>query len=426
MIQAVSKHRRVLGRGFWSLCDQGIVSAGNFFTMVLTARGESKHDYGALVILFGVLLALNNIHSSLITYQISVRGSTTDANGLRRIVGNSLIATLLLAVPFTVAIVLACVAVGRVELIGWAMLASLTWQLQETVRRGLMAQLRFSAVVWGDAISFLGQTGVIFTLKWMGQLQLSYILIGMSVTSFAALILQLAQIGFATVSMAELSSLIKSGWNLGRWLLLNNFLSVMNLQLVSWVTAAAHGIEQAAQLQAISNILGVTHPVLMGLSSLIVPATARARASEGVGRAMRSALTYAGMGVVLLAPIWLVIAAIPQNVLLAFYKDKYIDCTLLLRLVALVYAIDFAGWMLSAILNGLENNRAVFLSSLAMGCVTLALTLPLTLKFGVIGAVIGSVVSVTARVVASSYFVNQLRRTSDAQAFPVLPMGQMS
>jgi O-antigen/teichoic acid export membrane protein len=414
VIGAVSKHRRVLGRGFWSLCDQGIVSAGNFFTMVLTARGESEHDYGALVILFGVLLALNNIHSSLITYQISVRGSTTDANGLRRIVGNSLIATFLLAIPFTIAIVIACFAVRRPELIGWAMLASLMWQLQETVRRGLMSQLRFSTVVWGDAISFLGQAGLIFTLKHFGELQLTYILIGMSVTSFLAMTLQVAQIGFVTVAMNEVTSLLASGWKLGRWLLLNNFLSVMNLQLVSWVTAATHGIEQAAQLQAISNILGVTHPVLMGLSSLIVPATARVRAGEGVAKAIHTALTYAGMGVILLAPIWLVIGAIPQNVLVVFYKDKYIDCTLLLRLVALVYAIDFAGWMLSAILNGLEKNRAVFFSSLAMGCVTLALTLPLTLKFGVTGAVIGSVVSVTVRVIASAFFVNRLRRASQS------------
>jgi hypothetical protein len=306
VIQAVSKHRRVLGRGFWSLCDQGIVSAGNFFTMVLTARGESLHDYGALVILFGVLLALNNIHSSLVTYQISVRGSTTDSDGLRRIVGNSLIATLLLAIPFSIATDITCIALGRGELIGWAMLASLMWQLQETVRRGLMSQLRFSAVVWGDAISFLGQAGLIFTLKALGQLQLSYILIGMSITSFLATMLQMVQLGFVGWSLPtvlkrwamptlhgisdfliERLSFMQQGWKLGRWLLLNNFLSVMNLQLVSWVTAATHGIEQAAQLQAISNILGVTHPVLMGLSSLIVPATARVRASEGVAHAMR-------------------------------------------------------------------------------------------------------------------------------------------
>jgi hypothetical protein len=29
-------YRRMLGRGFWSLCDQGVVSSGNFFSSSAT------------------------------------------------------------------------------------------------------------------------------------------------------------------------------------------------------------------------------------------------------------------------------------------------------------------------------------------------------------------------------------------------------
>jgi len=70
VIRVMHQHRRVLGRGFWSLCDQGVVSSGNFLSNVFLARAISSHDYGTFAILFGVLLLLNNIHAALVTYQL--------------------------------------------------------------------------------------------------------------------------------------------------------------------------------------------------------------------------------------------------------------------------------------------------------------------------------------------------------------------
>src|SRR5262245_29593607 len=84
-----ASRRRFLGRGFWTLFDQGVVSAGNFFTMVIPGRGETRGEYGAFSILFGLMLVLNNIHMSLASYQVSVRGGASDdKHVLRRLVAN--------------------------------------------------------------------------------------------------------------------------------------------------------------------------------------------------------------------------------------------------------------------------------------------------------------------------------------------------
>jgi O-antigen/teichoic acid export membrane protein len=408
-----------MGRGFWSLFDQGIVSSGNFLSNIFLARAVSEHDYGTFALLFGILLMLNNVHASLVTYQISVRAATCDESKAREYIGSGLLTTIFLSLLLAIPLAIGCIALGQAKLILWALPAMMLWQMQETVRRGLMARMRFRAACAGDAISFIGQAVIIFYLARRGAASLSNVFIAMSITSVLAMALQILQLGLFNFEDAEISEFARTGWSIGRWLLMNNLLSVLNLQAVGWIIATFHGREQVAQIQAISNILGMTHPVLMGLSALIVPATAKARASNGIRHGARVALTYASMGAAMLIPIYLVIALIPHDVLYAFYKDKYIDCTLLLRLIALVYSIDFIGWMLGAMLSGLEQTRSVFLASLCMGVVTVLFTVPFAIKFGILGALIGACLSVTTRMIASGYFAQTLLREEPVPPMPV-------
>jgi O-antigen/teichoic acid export membrane protein len=408
LIKALFQHRRAMGRGFWSLCDQGIVSSGNFLSNIFLARAVSEYDYGTFALLFMILLALNNVHASLITYQISVRASTCDHSTARKFIGSGLLATILLSLLLAIPLAIACLAVGQPRLIPLAIPAMLLWQLQETVRRGLMARLRFAEACIGDALSFLGQAAIIFYLAHHGKATIANVFIAMAATSLVAMLVQILQLGFVQITTALIPEFARNGWSMGRWLLMNNLLSVLNLQAIGWIIATFHGREQVAQIQAISNILGMTHPVLMGLSALIVPATAKARANGGTRHGARVAFTYAAMGAAMLIPIYLVIALIPHDVLYAFYKNKYIDCTGLLRIIALVYSIDFIGQMMGAMLSGLEQTRSVFLASLCMGVVTVLFTVPLAIKFGILGALIGACLSVTTRMLASAYFTRSL------------------
>src|SRR5271170_1031457 len=94
---AGSRVRALLnGRGVWALTDQAMLSLGNFFTNILLIRHLSKDNFGNFAVLFSVILFLNNLHTSLVTYPLSVLAATDDDAALRRRAIRSLGLTLLL------------------------------------------------------------------------------------------------------------------------------------------------------------------------------------------------------------------------------------------------------------------------------------------------------------------------------------------
>src|ERR1700722_6202833 len=72
------------GRGIWALSDQAMLSIGNFFTNILLIRHLSKDNFGNFAVLFSVILFLNNLHTSMVTYPLSVSSVCEDGAALRR------------------------------------------------------------------------------------------------------------------------------------------------------------------------------------------------------------------------------------------------------------------------------------------------------------------------------------------------------
>src|SRR5579862_5887197 len=138
-----------------SLADQGMVSLGNFLTQIVLARKLAPGEYGIFALLFGVLFIMNVCHWALVAYPLSVRGAAADEPTLRRITSESLLLTVLLAIPLCAIVVGTAFVLKRPGLVPWVALALLAWQLQETTRRGLMAHLRHSSATFGDMLSYL-------------------------------------------------------------------------------------------------------------------------------------------------------------------------------------------------------------------------------------------------------------------------------
>src|SRR5262249_3341589 len=113
----------------WTLADQCVVSLGNFCTNMLLLRSLAVDDYRAFGLIYGVMLFLNTLHASLITYPLTVVGATRSDRDLRRLVGASVWLTTLLAVALSSGAAGAAIAVGRADLIGWVIAALLMWQL---------------------------------------------------------------------------------------------------------------------------------------------------------------------------------------------------------------------------------------------------------------------------------------------------------
>lgn len=406
----VAVNRLLRSRGIWALGDQGVLSLGNFFTNILLANHLSKTLYGVYVLVFGVVLFLNSLHGSIVTYPLTVRGAACDAVDLRRLVGRSLTLTMLLGPILGLGILYATGATGRWTLLPLAIAALLLWQAQETLRRALMAQFKYAWAIPGDAISYLGQAAAVWGLYKLGRLTPETAFTAIAVTSGLAAIVQAIQLrALPSGTWSSLRPLAADCWRLGRWLLLTNLLTVATVYLTPWVLRYARGLGEVAMYGALATVMGVVNPIFAGMGGLIVPAVAAAEKRSGRAAAGRAGLRYALQGSALLVPIFVVLAIFPGFALRTFFPSQpaYHPLTSQLRLLVLVYVLYFAGQVCLHVLSGLERSRDAFVATLFGAGGSLLLTTPLTLVWGLNGALWGGVLPTLVQLIVSAVLLRR-------------------
>jgi O-antigen/teichoic acid export membrane protein len=388
----------------WGVTDQGVVSLGNFATGLMLGRNLAPAEFGVYGVVLGAMLFLNNIQGSLINYPLSVHGATGDPEALRRLTGMSLLLTAVLVVPMAIGIAWAAWAVKLLTLAPWILAALVLWQFQETLRRALMSQMRHRDAVWGDAVSYLGQALLIGILIQTGKLTLPNVFAAIALTSLLAAGVQWWQIKPRSASRFEIANRASACWSLGRWTVLGNMASLVNIQVVLWTLAAVHGTAEAAKLLALGTILGITHPALFSVGNLLVPASAKAMRVGGATSAKRVAMGYGAIGGLLVVPFYLLLALEPRLALRCFYGNAspYLALELPLRLFAAAYVLSYVATVQSALLNGMARSRSALVIQLAMVAGTLAVTLPLAVFGGVSWSLAGACVSTLAGVFAGS------------------------
>ena len=131
------------------------------------------------------------------------------------------------------------------------------WQIQETTRRGLMAHMRFRDAIWGDAIAYLLQAVLIAAMVLLphrlggaksqhGSLSLEYVFLVIGGTSIIAATVQLFQIGLRTVTRRMIWRFGTRAWELGRWMVLTNFVGIATGYGYTLLMAATHGDREVA------------------------------------------------------------------------------------------------------------------------------------------------------------------------------------
>ncbi len=415
-----------LSRGFWGLVDQAVVSLGTFLLNVLLARHLPIEEFGVYALVLGVLLFLNALHASVVVYPISLKGAAADQAGLRRHAGGALSAIAILASPlWAVAIGATCLAIGRPELIPWALGAAVLWQLQETLRRTFMAQMRHREAVLGDALSYLGQATAMWGLARSGWLSVEAAFGVMALTSTLAAAVQALQLGLGrSMALQGLWAFARHSCYEGRWVLLTSLLMGATMQAFNWTLALVHGLSQVATVEAVGNVLRVTHPVLFSVTGLIVPATARAYRDGGMEQARRIGWTYAAPGAALLLPFFALVLLWPGEALRVFYgpASPYVSLVGLVRLLVLSYALTYVALTLGAILGGVEKSRSAFLAQCTSAATALVVGLPLVVWAGAVGAIAGWAAAVGVRALISGWFVMREDLEKDRAGYEVAQM----
>jgi O-antigen/teichoic acid export membrane protein len=291
---------------------------------------------------------------------------------------------------------------SAIPLFIWAPLALLFQQLQETLRRTLLAHLRFAAALPGDAISYLAQAAILLVFRH--HLTLPIVFAVICLTSAVGAMVQYWQIQPHWFPISELKGLFAEFWTLSRWMLSANLGGLLTGNSYTWMLTFSWGLAPSGYFGVIANLAKPVNPLTTALSGLIIPSVARARDGGGTRFAMRIGLKYALLGLIALSCYFGLLAIIPAQCLHRMYPahpDYAEKLSGLLRLLVCSWTLLFIGNMALAILNGLGYTRANFMSTVANAAVTVVISLPLIHAMGLKGTIIGGLLATTAATVVA-------------------------
>jgi O-antigen/teichoic acid export membrane protein len=412
--------------------DQGVVSLGNFAVAFLLARCFARQgdiaSFGAYGILMGLILFLNGVQAAMVVYPLTVRGAaTSERRELGRMSGMSVLLTLM-TWPVMGLCVLGAAAGWKLPVIAgvWAAVAMGAWQIQETLRRALMAHLRFRAAVIGDCITYVGQFLCVALLAWRGSLSLITTFQAIALATGVGALVHAALVGLANASWRELRAFAHDCWRLGAWILLGNITSLFTLTLFEWNIVYWHGQEMLGVYLAISNLLRLANPLSFAIATLIMPHAVRARGEEGMLRAKRVLYRFGALGVILLTPYLGLLLVAPKFSLAIFYGwgSAYEQHALALQVLTIATALTYGATVIGAFLNAIELGRYTFIAQIVYAAGFVAIGMPLTALYGLIGAAVGWFVASVLQAAISAWYAMRLR--DEPKGFDVMqPVGAL-
>jgi O-antigen/teichoic acid export membrane protein len=401
----------------WALCDQAIVSGGNFLTNLVLIRSLSPPSYGVYALLLNLLLFLNNLHAAMIAYPTCIIGARSDPQALRGVATGGLLATLSAAVVNGALIIGACISVHNPRLVPVVLLAALAWQLQETLRTVFVSQLEYRRAIAGDAISYIGQAGILASLCVYRLPGLSTIFCVIFFTSVGAGIFQASQIRPHGVEWDALRSYARELVRLGKWGVLAKIMAFFSLQAFPWVLAYTRGLASVASFQALFQLVALANPLLLSFNGLIISSIAREANSTDSPDGMTRASKQIRLAAVIFA-LYFTGLALGGRIAMNFLYGRgspYLANTSLVRYFALAYAFEAVSMFAGAILGGFGETRATFVSQLAAMAVAILFVIPWIIHSGLSAAVIG-LVAVNGTRAAAGWFLVRYTAVKRASA----------
>jgi O-antigen/teichoic acid export membrane protein len=370
------------------ICDQGITSAGNFALNIYLARNCAVEEFGVFAVLFTTVIFLNSIHGALVVYPLTIECAKTSPGANTKAVYSAVVLTILLAIPFSIVLASACVLLSRPDVAIWVVLSGLLWQVQEVVRRGLTSQLRFLTALPGDLLSYVGQVVLVSLAFRVGTFDLGTVFQAMCISSALAAALQAVQLGIVRGRPSFSPEFFRYSWRVGKWATLTALLAgVISTQFVIWLMSTINGAGQAAGVQAISTIVGLTHPILASLGVVVIPAAAKVREAQGVRSAVYAVGKHVRPAMILLTIYLAFVVVCPTLILTIFFgpKSSFLGFATPLRLLAWAYLLNSIGQSIGGILKAFEDSHGDSMMNLESAIIMLVLAIPAACWYGVTG-----------------------------------------
>jgi O-antigen/teichoic acid export membrane protein len=406
-------NRKQLQGVFWTLADQGAISLGTFLLNLQLARQLDVSEYGTFALLLGGYFLVQHFNTSLIHYPLILRltGKEERTSDLILI---SVALTAASSFAFS-AIMVACLsAFGRPDIAAAAALYLLLWQLQDLLRRTLLAEFRHRAAIIGDGITYVGAAFAIAVLASYHSLSLATALFAMAGACALAIAVQVIQRLPIFLSIKEPQELLRTFWlhgiwMYGKWAFVNGLIGNATSQMFPWALAMLGGPSAAAGFQAVLNIANIANPINFGLVNIISPAVVQTYEEGSIRDAWRAAKTYIVIGAALLSLCVVPVMFMPRTTLFLLYgaDSAYANLHQAVSIMVLAVAIGSVADWISTFLNCVKAAKlAVWMNGISLGVA--ALLLPFVASHGVAGSALALAAAKTVRLMAAWRLVTHM------------------
>lgn len=378
----------------WALYDQTVVSGCNFFTMVLLARALSLEAFGLVSLTYTLTLFLDNHQRAFFTQPLNVIGANELPLEQTRRVG-ALLAMHALWIP---------IALLFVSLSGYffypypSLIAAVCFyvtasQLQEFFRRAWYTKGLAVKAFLNDAVSHVGQLGLLIILYITESLspQTAFLAMGSCALGAASLnVLQGMPLCLTTTEQAKAYAI--EHWEYGKWLVLGVFVIWGGTQLYP-LMLSANGLAAVGALGACRSLLNGLSILMQAMNSYL-PTHARKLLAHAGRDAFKAYFSKLGLQLVAAAGIFcLLVYLFSSQILLGAYGPKYLEVGQVMKILAGATFIQAVTSIPTNALISLGKTREIFIGNLAATLFSLSFGWLLVQHGGVTGAAIGILIA---------------------------------
>jgi O-antigen/teichoic acid export membrane protein len=386
------------GRELSALLDQALVSGTNFMTNVILARALGVSDYGVFALAWTGVLFANSLQWAFIVSPMMSVGPKQEDHERPRYYGAVLVQEVGFALFCAVAVLVA-VLVANVRFPTWDVrglglplaVATLTYLLQDFIRRYLFSTRRTKKALICDSISYLTQLPIILAFASRPHFSTTAALWVIGATSMAGFLVGCIWFEPIELEFRSLRQVFVRHWKISRWLAPSAFMQWSSGNLFAMAAPLYYGAAAAGILRASQNIVGVAHIWFLGLENIVPAEAARRMHRDGPNAAFDYIKQILWRWGLITLVFVVIVAAVPAFWLNLIYGAKYGAYGHILQLYAVMYFIIFFSGPLRAGLQALEYTAPVFWSYLAMTVFSLLAAGPFARRLGLTGVMLGMI-----------------------------------
>lgn len=377
--------------------DQAVVSGANFGLSIALARWLPPAEYGAFAVAFALLLLIGGPYSALLPDALAVVGPRHFRGHGVDYFRTLLVLHTALTIPIGALFAAATLLPSSARIVAPVWLAALGLGIVLVLLPWLLRGVCYLEMRPGVALAGSICYAITLVLLLAGSHRRSWLsgpvaLVLMSVASACASLWMAASLGLLRRPwrLLDASSVAKKHWAYGRWIIGASMAHGTATGLYAPLVATVVGLEQAAVLRALQNLLLPVQQVLTGIGRVAYPSMSHRVVEFGPQYLRRRGPAFLAGGVGVATIYGLAVTSASHPLLRIMYgPGLYTDHAALVPLIALTAVVTALAQGLGILVRVLDRPQVVLWSKMAAAAWLVVPGILLVRTSGVSGALWG-------------------------------------